>query len=83
MFSISDNIGAYRPNRDALNVTFCQSKLGETGSSSMTIVADFRAGKGTGGRAYSRDANKTSNPAIGCPSRGCNPIGLSGRASRA
>jgi hypothetical protein len=29
--------------------------LGETGSSSMTIVADFRAGKGTGGGAYSRD----------------------------
>jgi hypothetical protein len=29
--------------------------LGETGLSSMTIVADFLAGKGTGGGAYSRD----------------------------
>jgi hypothetical protein len=30
--------------------------LGETGLSSMTIVADFRAGKGTVGGAYWRDA---------------------------
>jgi hypothetical protein len=41
------------------------------------IEADFRAGKGTVGGAYSQDANQTPNPAIGGHSRGYNPIGLS------
>jgi hypothetical protein len=47
------------------------------------IVAAFRAGKRGIRSAYSANANKTFNPAIGGAPCGCNFIGVPERASRA
>ena len=55
---------------------------GKTGTASLHQgKSDDTPGKRPARGAYSEHANKTSNPAIGGPSCGCDSIGAPGRAS--